>query len=36
MLRQIEWTLQNGTITKNGDLPETTFLKLLLQFKNLL
>ena len=38
MLRQIEWKVQNGPITKNGGLPVTTFtfLKILLQFKRLL
>ena len=37
MLRQIEWGVQNGPITKNRVLPVTTFfLKILFQFKNLI
>ena len=38
MLRQIEWRVQNGPITKNGVLPVTAlyFLKILFQFKSLL
>ena len=38
MLRQIEWEVQNGPITKNGVLPVTKyfpFSKILLQFRNL-
>ena len=41
MLRQIEWGVQNGPITKNTVLPVSTFflffffLKILLQYKNL-
>ena len=36
MLRQIEWLVQNGPITKNEVLPVITFLKILFHFKNLL
>ena len=39
MLRQIEWGVQNGPITKNTVLPVSIFfifyLKILLQYKNL-
>ena len=38
MLRQMEWGVQNGPITKNGVLPVTkyfAFLKILFQFRNL-
>ena len=37
MLRQIEYGVQNGHITKNEVLPVTAFffLKILFQFKNL-
>ena len=39
MLRQIEWGVQNGPITKNRVLPVTKyfrFLKILFQFRNLI
>ena len=38
MLRQVEWRVQNGPVTKNEFLPVTTllFLKILFQFKNFL
>ena len=37
MLRQIEWVVQNGPITKNRVLPVyLIILKILFQFKNLL
>ena len=38
MLRQIDWWVKNGPITKSGVLPVTIlfFLKILFQFKNLL
>ena len=38
MLRQIEWGLQNGPITKNTVLPVATlfFLKILFHYKYLL
>ena len=37
ILRQIEWGVQNGHITKNAVLPVYfIFLKILFQYKNLL
>ena len=38
MLRQTEWGVQNGPITKNGVLPATTlfFSEILFQLKSLL